>query len=97
MKCTRSLSLFITLFFLIGQLSLHTLKYQVSNSSEVNTEVEYQPLIEFKFSLAKLAEIVEGHTPSFINTKEKISSQEFRVHLVSKLLDSHHISLPPPA
>lgn len=97
MKCTRSLSIFITLFFLIGQLSLNTLKYQVSDSSEVNTEVEFQPLIEFKFSLAKLADFVEEHSPSVFSSKEKIFSQEFRIHLVSKLLDSHHICLPPPA
>ncbi|WPU67166.1 hypothetical protein [Peredibacter starrii] len=94
MKHTRSVSIFITLLFLMGQLSMHNAYARSPKTNEVNTEVEIQPLIEFKYSLAKLVELVEDQKPVVVSTDVTYPTSEF--HLLSTLLNSHHICLPPP-
>ena len=95
MKHTRSMSLFLILFFMIGQMSLHSVQIRTA-PVEVKVETEFQPLIEFKFSLAQLAEFVQSYVPTANLISMYVSYPSQRIHLVSVLLNSHHISLPPP-
>ncbi|WP_408096145.1 hypothetical protein ACJVC5_13990 [Peredibacter sp. HCB2-198] len=94
MKYTRTLGIFITLLFLMGQLSMHNAYARTSETNDISIEVEIQPLIEFKYSLAKLVELVEDQKPVVVSTEVTYPSSEF--HLLSTLLNSHHICLPPP-
>lgn len=96
MKHTRSLSLFLIFFFLIGQMSLQSVQARTV-PDEVQFATEVQALIEFKFSLAQLAEFVQSYIPTTHHTPLNIDYPSFRIHLVSVLLNSHYISLPPPA
>lgn len=73
---------------------MNTAYARAPKSHEINTEVEIQPLIEFKYSLAKLVELVEDLKPVVVSTEVTYPSSEF--HLLSTLLNSHHICLPPP-